>query len=293
VAQFQGGRSTGLRASELASLTPAHFDLEAQPPTVAVLACDEKSRRGDTLPLSSDVVKLLRPSLGAHPVDARLWPGTWAKSHNGFKLMQHDLRSADVPYTTEDGTADFHALRHTYLSRLGRSGASPKVMMRLARHTTVELTLGRYTHANLYDLASAVEAMPSIPTSNGGEHESQSLRATGTDDLGVTRHGKDEPEPSFPRACAREANVLPECLPESDASEGIILQLGAVKDVSGDAKSDDCAEQKNALKTGSKPCSQGTSGSGWESNPPGPFSEATLGLKPRTVTRSAYTPRGC
>ena len=32
-------------------------------------------------------------------------------------------------------------------------------------------------------------------------------------------------------------------------------------------------------------------GSGWESNPPGSFSEATLGLKPRTVTRSAYTPR--
>ena len=37
---------------------------------------------------------------------------------------------------------------------------------------------------------------------------------------------------------------------------------------------------------GAKPAS----GSGWESNPPGPFSEATLGLKPRTVTRSAYTP---
>ena len=37
---------------------------------------------------------------------------------------------------------------------------------------------------------------------------------------------------------------------------------------------------------GAKPAS----GSGWESNPPGDFSDATLGLKPRTVTRSAYTP---
>ncbi len=34
------------------------------------------------------------------------------------------------------------------------------------------------------------------------------------------------------------------------------------------------------------------SGSGWESNPPGPFSEATPGLKPGAVTRSAYTPEG-
>ena len=32
------------------------------------------------------------------------------------------------------------------------------------------------------------------------------------------------------------------------------------------------------------------SGSGWESNPPGDFSDATMGLKPRAVTRSAYTP---
>ena len=31
-------------------------------------------------------------------------------------------------------------------------------------------------------------------------------------------------------------------------------------------------------------------GSGWESNPPGPFSEATPGLKPGAVTRSTYTP---
>jgi hypothetical protein len=35
-----------------------------------------------------------------------------------------------------------------------------------------------------------------------------------------------------------------------------------------------------------------TSGSGWESNPPGVFSDATLGLKPRAVTRAAYTPEG-
>lgn len=34
-----------------------------------------------------------------------------------------------VGYRDDDGQqADFHALRHTYLSRLGRSGASPKAM---------------------------------------------------------------------------------------------------------------------------------------------------------------------
>ena len=43
--------STGLRASELASLTPKSFDLEAPIPVVTVAPKDEKARRGATLPL--------------------------------------------------------------------------------------------------------------------------------------------------------------------------------------------------------------------------------------------------
>ena len=49
-----------------------------------------------------------------------------------------------LSYRDDDGRqADFHALRHTFLSRLGRSGASAKVIQRLARHSTVGLTLDR------------------------------------------------------------------------------------------------------------------------------------------------------
>src|SRR4029079_8954140 len=38
------------------------------------------------------------------------------------------------------------------------------------------------------------------------------------------------------------------------------------------------------------PCAV-SSGSGWESNPPGVFADATPGLKPGAVTRSAYAPK--
>ncbi len=69
-----------------------------------------------------------------------------------------------------------------YLSRLGRSGASPKAMQRLARHTTVQLTLGRYTHANLFDLKSAVDLLPPLSSPSSDEREAVTLRATGTDD---------------------------------------------------------------------------------------------------------------
>ncbi|MBI1309672.1 tyrosine-type recombinase/integrase [bacterium] len=198
---------TGFRASELASLTPAHFDLNGADigvPTVRIDAADEKAGRGDLIPLPAELVLMLQPWFAEFTKTDRLWPGEWAAKHEGSKLIEYDLRKARAAwieaadsdderetrersdflrYSTEDGTADFHALRHTYLSRLGRSGASAKAMQKLARHTTVELTIGRYTHANLYDLAAAVEGLPpllSAPESDRPEADSAALRATGT-----------------------------------------------------------------------------------------------------------------
>jgi len=206
---YAAALGTGLRAAELGSLTPAHFDLESDPPTVRIDAADEKSRRGDIIPLPADLVSLLRPWIAEMDPKAAVWPGTWAKNRRAGKFMRADLRVARrkwieeadsdserqqrersdfLTYQDSEGRyADFHALRHTYLSRLGRSGASPKAMQRLARHTSVELTLGRYTHANLFDLAGAVDAMPPLPIdkddSNGDQTEAVALRATGTDSV--------------------------------------------------------------------------------------------------------------
>jgi integrase len=68
-----------------------------------------------------------------------------------------------LAYRDADGRhSDFHALRHTYVSLIVRSGASAKVAQQVARHSTVTLTLGRYAHAGLYDLTGAVNALPSL-----------------------------------------------------------------------------------------------------------------------------------
>jgi hypothetical protein len=53
---------TGLRASELASLTPESFALDARP-TVTVAAAYSKRRREDAVPLHPDIVARLRPWL--------------------------------------------------------------------------------------------------------------------------------------------------------------------------------------------------------------------------------------
>ena len=72
--------------------------------------------------------------------------------------------------------ADFHSLRYLYVSRVVRSGATPKVAQELARHCDVRLTLGRYAHAALHDRAAAVDALPPLLPS-----EAPALAATGTD----------------------------------------------------------------------------------------------------------------
>lgn len=88
----------------------------------------------------------------------------WLEAVEDIEQRQAMEKTDFLKYRDSQGQqADFHALRHTFLSRLGRSGASAKVMQRLARHTTVELTIGRYTHAGLNDLSAAVNKLPALP----------------------------------------------------------------------------------------------------------------------------------
>ena len=58
--------------------------------------------------------------------------------------------------------ADFHALRHTYISRLVTSGANIKVVQELARHSSPLLTLGRYAHVQRVDQTRALDALPCL-----------------------------------------------------------------------------------------------------------------------------------
>ena len=70
--------STGLRASELASLRPESLLLLEDPPTVTVKAGYSKRRRMDVLPLPSEILETVRLWLGSKPAGQPLWPGDWA-----------------------------------------------------------------------------------------------------------------------------------------------------------------------------------------------------------------------
>ena len=202
---------TGLRASELASLTESSFDLTTNPPTVTVGACYSKHRCEDVLPLHAALATQLgdwlvkcrqtaqqaisdesetlpiRPAsapspngkrsaktVSAKPVE-RIWPGTWIE--RSAEMLRDDLEAASIPYSTDDGVFDFHAFRHQFITSLAKNGVHPKLAQTLTRHSTITLTMDRYSHVGLLDMTTALGSLPCVPTPI-----EQIALATGTDD---------------------------------------------------------------------------------------------------------------
>jgi len=129
---------TGLRKNEIESLTKASFDLEGDPATVTVRAAFSKHRREDIHPLPKDLAPLLR-NLLAGKADGD--PAFKVPDKTG-EAVQHDLEAAGIPYKVGQRYADFHALRHTFITRVINSGANVKTAQLLARHSDPGLTLG-------------------------------------------------------------------------------------------------------------------------------------------------------
>ncbi|HYT89387.1 MAG TPA: tyrosine-type recombinase/integrase [Gemmataceae bacterium] len=172
---------TGFREGELASLLPEWFCLDGEPPTVSLPARRGKNRKPVAQPLPSDLVEALRDYLANRSPGQPVWPGTWAE--RGADMLRIDLEPAGIPYVIEgpDGPlyADFHSLRHSYVSLLDQSGVSLKQAMQLARHSDPKLTMARYGRAQLHDLGAAVERLPALLPKTGPKNEA--VRATGTD----------------------------------------------------------------------------------------------------------------
>lgn len=153
--------STGLRLGELRSLTPQSFMLEGDTQAVTVEAAYSKRRRRDVVPVPVDVATLLEAWLSTKPHGVPLWP----KTDRMADVIRADLKSARVLVKTPEGEVDFHALRHTYVTRLARAGLPPIVAKELARHSTITLTMDRYAHTEQQELHGALSQVPSLVSS--------------------------------------------------------------------------------------------------------------------------------
>lgn len=206
---------TGLRASELRSLTMGSLNLDDDElPSVRIEASREKARNGAVLPLSSELVAELKVWLAERRPeqadvtslegnrDQPLWPKTWHK--NAAEMLRDDLaetrstwiaaaksdpaererrqQSDRFAYVDHDGRVfDFHSLRGQFVTDLGRAGVPLTTAQKLARHSDPKLTANLYTHLSAVDLASSVD---SLPTMNSVSRQRQVATGTdGTNDL--------------------------------------------------------------------------------------------------------------
>jgi integrase len=196
---------TGLRASELASLTPEDFALKGGEPAVTVAAGYSKrgkrSGRDDLQPLPMDLANDLAAWLKGRAKGKPAF--TLPEYHRTGEMLRADLQSARAGWIREtsdrnarrerrdsdflafrdasDRVIDFHALRHTYISWLCGSGASVSVCQALARHSTPVLTLNTYSHPTLADHRAALEGLPTMAPATKAP-ERASMKKTGTDD---------------------------------------------------------------------------------------------------------------
>lgn len=153
--------STGLRRGEIASLKPSSFKLDGQSPTVTLEAAYSKHRRQDVLPLHPDLVPQLREYLSPLAANQVLFPDLAGRKT--FTMIKKDLKVAGVKYRDAQGKyADFHALRHTFITRAWSTGATPDVVRALARHCDINLTL-KYTHTTPAAQVDAMRRMPGLP----------------------------------------------------------------------------------------------------------------------------------
>lgn len=156
VALYATAVTTGFRVEELSVLTAAHFHMDAETPVVKLSGEYTKNGEEAVQPIAPGVVRQIRPLLTRRP-SGPLWPGTWYE--RAARMLRHDLATAGIPATTAEGKADFHALRHTFVTLLGQS-SSLKATQKLARHSTPILTVDRYSHADMAEMAKAVATIP-------------------------------------------------------------------------------------------------------------------------------------
>lgn len=148
---------TGLRRKEIASLTPASFDLDGVTPKLTVEAACSKHRRKDELALHPELVTLLKAWLRDVPTDQALFPKL--ANRRTWLMVKKDLERVGIPYENEKGIADFHAAgRHSYVTNLARAGVPLAEVRKLARHEDIHMTV-KYTHTDLEDQARALRGL--------------------------------------------------------------------------------------------------------------------------------------
>jgi integrase len=153
---------SGLRSSELRSLTPGRLFLDSPTPNLTCKAGSTKNRTEARQYLKPEVAESLRRLAGSRKKGQPVFslPPKWDMA----TMLRRDLEAARKAWLAEaeadtleaerrqesdflavenhEGEAlDFHALRHTCGAWLAKAGNHPKVVQTIMRHSTMTLTM--------------------------------------------------------------------------------------------------------------------------------------------------------
>jgi hypothetical protein len=134
---------TGFRVGELASLSPVNFNLDANPPAIALDAKCSKRRKADVQPIRSELAASLGSSLEGKPAGSPVWPGWWRDQ--AAEMIRADLRRAKARWTRETQN------RKERRKRLESGG--------LARWAALDLDAGESDGHGAAGLADALHAV--------------------------------------------------------------------------------------------------------------------------------------
>ncbi len=162
---------TGARWNELRQIE--WRDLDTAKGIMVLRAESSKSRKLRVIPVTADfTVSIGALQLLHQQVAGRIVPATdrvfltpagcnWGQStNNPMRIFDRVLSKAGIVKYSADGTKlDIHALRHTFATRLARSGAPLLHAQRLLGHSDPKLTAQVYTHLDAEDMRGSIEGM--------------------------------------------------------------------------------------------------------------------------------------
>ena len=117
------------------------------------------------MPHETDVATMFRKDLS---VARKLWIET-------VKPGEQDSLASDflLPTNHSGESLDFHALRHTTGAWLSMTGAHPKVVQTLMRHSTINLTMDTYGHLFPSQESDAVNRLERLFQNDSASDSSQ------------------------------------------------------------------------------------------------------------------------
>ena len=144
------------------------------------------------------------------------------------KVFERDRAVAGIAKSDDRGrTVDVHALRHTFGTMLSKAGVSPRVAQAAMRHSSIDLTMNVYTDPRLLDVHSALDALPMLPLDSSPIKDSQTMRATGTDDFNASNLVAPTHDFSSPTVSFR--GTMPNQRADFDGQPLLVVSADAVK----------------------------------------------------------------